>query len=78
MAKRGINLVVFEKNNNGDKDFARPTGFSIIVDEGLFNYMVDNGHHVTLVDSRVPGVFMTGKAFKDDNNNRQSSGQSKY
>lgn len=77
MAKRGINMVAFEKNTSGGKDFAKPTGFSVLVDEELFNYMVENGYSITLVDARVPGVFMTGKAFKQDDN-RQSSGQSKY
>ena len=80
MAKRGINLIIFEENKSGGKAFSKPTGYSILVDEEVFNYMVQNGQSITLVDARAPGLFFTGKAFADDDKHKSggSSNQSKY
>jgi len=77
MAKRAINVVAFEKNPSGGKDFAKATGYTILVDESVFNFMLEQDSSLSLVDVRVPGVFMTAKPFVRDDN-RQSSGQSKY
>jgi len=80
MAKRGINLVIFEKNNSGGKDFAKPTGYSILVEEDTYNHMAQSGQSITLVDARAPGLFFSGKVFADDDKNKSggSSNQSKY